>query len=160
VKFAAVFARARAEGYLLTMHCDVNQENSVAHIRQAVETIGVARIDHGVNLLEDAELTEVVRARKLALTVCPISNSFVTKSSQWTVIDKMLTLDMRVTLNSDDPAYFGGYITENFLLVQRELDLGIEQMRRFSANAFEAAWLPRATRDAYLAQVAAYGDAG
>ena len=159
VKFAAVFARARAEGYLLTMHCDVNQENSVAHISQAVDTIGVARIDHGVNLLEDAELTEVVRARKLALTVCPISNSFVTKSSQWTVIDKMLTMDMRVTLNSDDPAYFGGYITENFLLVQRELDLGPEQMRRFSTNAFEAAWLPRATRDAYLARVAAYGNA-
>jgi adenosine deaminase len=159
VKFAAVFARARAEGYLLTMHCDVNQENSVAHIRQAVDTIGVARIDHGVNLLEDAELTEVVRARKLALTVCPISNSFVTNSSQWTAIDTMLTMDMRVTLNSDDPAYFGGYITENFLLVQRELDLGPEQMRRFSTNAFEAAWLPRATRDAYLAQVAAYGNA-
>jgi len=157
LKFAAVFARARAEGYLLTMHCDVNQENSVTHIRQAVETIGVARIDHGVNLLEDPDLTEVVRARKLALTVCPISNSFVTNSSQFTAIDKMLTLDLRVTLNSDDPAYFGGYITENFLLVQRELDLGPEHLRRFSANAFEAAWLPRTTRDAYLAQLAAYG---
>jgi adenosine deaminase len=156
LKFRDVFARARAEGYLLTMHCDVNQHDSVEHIRQCVEIIGVARIDHGVNVLEDRELCATVRARKLALTVCPISNSFVTDNSQFAAIGTMLETQMGVTLNSDDPAYFGGYISENFLLVQRELDLSQDQLRRLSANAFEAAWVSRTTRDAYLAQLAAY----
>src|SRR5690349_3185057 len=80
VKFAAVYERARQEGYLLTMHCDVDQENSIEHIRQAVEDIGVNRIDHGVNILEDQRLVEVVLERGMGLTCCPISNGYVTDS--------------------------------------------------------------------------------
>jgi adenosine deaminase len=156
VKFRAVFARARAEGYLLTMHCDVNQTDSLEHIRQCIDDIGVARIDHGVNVLEDPALCAQVLERKLPLTVCPISNSFVTNSSQFAAIGKMLDAGMGVTLNSDDPAYFGGYISENFLLVQRELDLDGARLKQLCANAFEAAWLSRATRDAYLARLADY----
>ena len=78
VKFKDVFARARSEGYRLTMHCDVDQENSVEHIWQCLDEIGVERIDHGVNALEDAALIREINRRGLGLTVCPISNSYVT----------------------------------------------------------------------------------
>jgi adenosine deaminase len=158
-KFAAVFARARAEGYLLTMHCDVNQADSVAHIWTCLNLIDVARIDHGVNALEDPALCDAIAARRIALTVCPISNAFVTDDSQFAAIRTMLERGMRVTINSDDPAYFDGYISENFTLVQRQLDLDERTLKQFSRNAFEAAWLPAASRDAYLALVEAHGSA-
>jgi adenosine deaminase len=155
-KFAKVFARARDEGYLLTMHCDVNQEDSVAHIWECVDLIGVSRIDHGVNALEDPALCKVLTERQLGLTVCPISNAFVTDGPQTDVIGRMLKLGMRVTVNSDDPAYFAGYIEENFALVQERLGLGPEDLATLTRNAFEAAWLPRPIKDRYLAMVDAH----
>ncbi len=72
-----MFARARSAGYRLTMHCDVDQEDSVGHIRQCLDQIGVERIDHGVNALDDPALIEEIGRRGLKLTVCPISNSYV-----------------------------------------------------------------------------------
>ena len=156
VKFKQVFARARAEGYLLTMHCDVNQENTLLHIRQVLDDIGVSRIDHGVNALEDPALCKVLAQRKLGLTVCPISNAFVTDGPQTDVVGAMLELGLRVTINSDDPAYFAGYIEENFTLVQQKLDLGPAGLATLSRNAFEAAWLPRAVKDRYLSTLDAY----
>jgi adenosine deaminase len=155
-KFAKVFARARREGYLLTMHCDVNQEDSVAHIWDCVNMIGVDRIDHGVNCLEDSTLCQTLADRKLALTVCPISNTFVTDGPATDAVAKMLDLGLRVTINSDDPAYFGGYIEENFALVEARLKLGPVGLSRLSKNAIEAAWLPRATKDLHLAKVEAH----
>ncbi len=155
-KFAKVFQRAREEGYLLTMHCDVNQEGSVGHIWECVDLIGVSRIDHGVNALEDPALCEVLKQRGLGLTVCPISNSFVTDGPQTGVVGQMLELGLRVTVNSDDPAYFGGYIEENFALVQEQLGLGPAGLTTLSRNAFEAAWLPRAVKDRYLALLDAH----
>jgi len=152
-KFLAVFARAREEGYLLTMHCDVNQEDSVAHIWECIDLIGVSRIDHGVNALEDSALCDLLAERKLGLTVCPISNAFVTDSSQSNAVGRMLDRGLRVTVNSDDPAYFGGYIEENFTLVQSQLDLSESRLVALSRNAFEAAWLPRAIKDGYLSQL-------
>src|SRR4051794_36533214 len=112
VKFAKVFARARQEGYMLTMHCDVDQENSVEHIRQCLEVIGVDRIDHGVNALEDPSLIEEIKRRGIGFTVCPVSNGFVTDGLKADEIRRMLDLDLRVTINSDDPAYFLAYVTE------------------------------------------------
>ena len=152
-KFAKVFQRAREEGYLLTMHCDVNQEDSVAHIWECVDLIGVSRIDHGCNALEDPALCAVLAQRKLGLTVCPISNAFVTDGPQTDVIKTMLDLGLRVTINSDDPAYFAGYIEENFALVQEKLDLGPAGLTQLSRNAFEAAWLPRPIKERYLAML-------
>ena len=155
-KFAKVFARARREGYLLTMHCDVNQEDSVSHIWDCVSLIGVDRIDHGVNSLEDSTLCKTLSERKLALTVCPISNSFVTNGAATNEVRKMLELGMRVTINSDDPAYFGGYIEENFVLIETDLKLGPEGLAVLSKNAIEACWLPRATRDKFLGKLDAH----
>src|SRR3954464_386720 len=76
IKFAEVFRRAREAGLRLTMHCDVNQENTLVHIGQCLDVIGVDRIDHGVNSLEDTALCDTIRERGLGLTVCPVSNRF------------------------------------------------------------------------------------
>jgi adenosine deaminase len=159
IKFKTVFERARAEGYLLTMHCDVNQENTLTHIRQVLDEIGVSRIDHGVNAIEDPALCEEIRRRGLALTVCPVSNGFCTDSTQSHIVKQMLDLGMRPTVNSDDPAYFGGYMTENFVAAQKDAGFTRAELVQLSRNAFEAAWLPRATKDAFLAGLDAYAAA-
>ncbi|MFG2078287.1 adenosine deaminase [Nonomuraea maritima] len=155
-KFAAVYERARQEGYLLTMHCDVDQDDAVEHIRQAVEEIGVDRIDHGVNLLEDTGLVEEVMKRGMGLTCCPISNGFVTPTMKAEAIRKLIDLGVRVTINSDDPAYFSGYVQENLEALQEALQLTPGELADLERNAFEIAWLPRHLKDAYLAEIDAY----
>jgi hypothetical protein len=104
-----VFARAREEGYLLTMHCDVNQEDSVAHIWECVDLIGVSRIDHGVNALEDPALCAVLASAAGADGLPDLQRLRHRRAA-----DGRDQADagpgMRVTVNSDDPAYFGGYI--------------------------------------------------
>jgi adenosine deaminase len=156
VKFRDVFARAREEGFLLTMHCDVDQENSTTHIRQCLDEIGVARIDHGVNALEDPALIEALRARGIGLTVCPISNTYCSNDTKSAEIARFLELGIRVTVNSDDPAYFGGYLTENLVRVQEETGLDRKGLAQIVRNGFEIAWLPRRTKDSYLAELDAY----
>jgi adenosine deaminase len=156
VKFAAVYERARQEGYLLTMHCDVDQDGSIEHIRQAVEDIGVNRIDHGVNILEDQRLIDLVLERGIGLTCCPISNGYVTESMKAEGIRKLMDLGVRVTVNSDDPAYFAGYVQENLEALQDALQLTREELAQLERNAFEITWLPRHLKDAYLAEVDAY----
>jgi adenosine deaminase len=156
LKFANVFRRAREEGYLLTSHCDVDQENSVKHIWQAVRDIGVDRIDHGVNSLEDPRLCEELRQRSLVLTVCPISNGYVANDSKALAIKTMLDQGIRVTANSDDPAYFPGYMTENLLRVHKDAALDKADMTQLMRNAFDGAWLPRALRDDYIGQLEKY----
>jgi len=155
-KFAAVFARARQEGYHLTMHCDVNQQDSAEHIRQCIELIGVERIDHGVNVIEDPALVGAIKERGLGLTVCPISNSFVTDSMQADAIRRMLDAGLRVTINSDDPAYFPGYVQENLVAITEALDLSRAELVQLQRNAFEICWLPPEIRDACLAELDAY----
>jgi adenosine deaminase len=158
-KFRRVFERARAEGYRLTMHCDVNQQDSVAHIWQCLDMIGVERVDHGVNALEDPALCKLLGQRQVGLTVCPISYSFVADGPKADVVKQMLDLGLRVTINSDDPAYFGGYIEENFARVQRQLDLGPAELVRLSRNAFDAAWLPTAIKERYQSILSTYAAA-
>lgn len=155
-KFAKVFARARQEGYLLTMHCDVDQEGSVDHIWQCLNVIGVDRIDHGVNALEDPELVAEIKRRGLGFTVCPVSNRFVTDGSKAELIRRMLDEGLKVTINSDDPAYFEAYVAENLQLVRDELDLSHEELIQLERNAFEITWLAPSTRDLYLAELDAY----
>jgi adenine deaminase len=155
-KFAAVYERARQEGYLLTMHCDVDQDNSLEHIRQAVQDIGVNRIDHGVNVLEDPGLVEEILEKGLGLTCCPISNGYVTESMKIEGIRKLLDLGVRVTINSDDPAYFNGYVQENL----EALNFSEEDLVRLQRNAFEITWLPRHLKDGYLAELDAYAGRG
>jgi adenine deaminase len=155
-KFKEVFARARREGYRLTMHCDVDQDNSVAHIWQCLDEIKVERIDHGVNALEDVALIKEINRRHLGLTVCPISNSYVTDGLKATEIKAMLEQGVRATINSDDPAYFPGYMTENLLAVQDAAQLTQEDVVQLARNAFTVSWLEPDERDGYLDAVETY----
>ena len=156
VKFKDVFARARSEGYRLTMHCDVDQESSVEHIWQCLDEIGVERIDHGVNALEDEALVAEIKRRGLGLTVCPISNGYVTDGLKAPEIKAMLDAGVRVTVNSDDPAYFPGYMNENVLAVQEAVSLTRDECVQLARNAFTIGWLPGEARDEYLDALEAY----
>jgi adenine deaminase len=150
VKFKNVFGRARSEGYRLTMHCDVDQANSVEHIWQCLHDIGVERIDHGVNSLEDANLIKEINSRGLGLTVCPISNRYVTGDLKAREIKAMLEQGMRVTVNSDDPAYFPGYMNENLIAAQAAVGLTRDEIIQLSRNAFTIAWLAEQDKNRYL----------
>jgi adenine deaminase len=150
VKFREVFTRARMEGYRLTMHCDVDQENSVAHIWQCLDEIKVERIDHGVNALEDEALIKEINSRRLGLTVSPISNSYVTDGLKAIEIKAMLDEGVRATVNSDDPAYFPGYMNENLIAVQGAAHLTRDEIVQLGRNAFTVSWLAEEDRDLYL----------
>ncbi len=141
VKFRKVFERARKEGLKLTMHCDVDQKNTREHLRQCLEEIGVDRIDHGVNSLEDDALWEEIKKRGLGLTVCPISNKYVAADHKAAEIKAMLDRGMLVTVNSDDPAYFPGYMSENLKAVQELESLTEAELITLQKNAFTASWL-------------------
>jgi adenosine deaminase len=158
-KFAAVFARARQEGYQLTMHCDIDQVGSIDNIRSAIHDIGVDRIDHGTNIVEASDLVDHVRTHGIGLTCCPVSNSFVTSDMKATEIVTLLRDDVKVTVNSDDPAYFKGYMTENFAALAETAELSPAELVRLSRNAFEIAWLTPRARDGYLAELDAYAAA-
>ena len=156
-KFAEVFARARAAGFLLTMHCDIDQDGSIEHLRQVLQDIEVDRIDHGTNIVESPELVALAAERGIGLTCCPVSNSFVTADMKAAEMVQLLQQGVKVTVNSDDPAYFAGYITENFTSLASFAGLQTDDVLRLSRNAFEVAWLPRADKERYLAEVDAFG---
>ena len=155
-KFAAVFARARAEGFRLTMHCDVDQVGSIENIRQVLEDIGVDRMDHGTNIIEDARLVDLVRERGIGLTCCPLSNAIVSEGMKATEIVGLLRAGVRVTINSDDPAYFGGYLTENLLALAATTDLDLDELVQLQRNAFEVSWISEEKRTAFLDALDAY----
>jgi adenosine deaminase len=158
-KFAAVFARARELGYRLTMHCDIDQVGSIENIRQVLEDIGVDRIDHGTNVVENPALVELVRERGLGLTCCPVSNSFVTDDMKATEIAQLLRAGVKVTVNSDDPAYFGGYVADNYVALAEKAGLTSDEVVTLAKNSFEASWVSDADRARFLAEVDAYVDA-
>jgi adenosine deaminase len=149
VKFAEVFAKARAMGLKLTMHCDVNQTDTLENIRQVLDEIGVDRIDHGVNSLESDALCAKIAERGLGLTVCPVSNRFVVQSLTSAEIREMLDRGMCVTINSDDPAYFRAYLNENLFELQEEGQFSREEMVRLVGNGFEASWLDAPRKAAF-----------
>jgi adenosine deaminase len=153
-KFAEVFARARALGLKLTMHCDVNQKDIVAHIHECLELIEVDRIDHGVNALESDALCEEIARRGLGLTVCPVSNRFVVQNLTGDEIRDMLARGMKATINSDDPAYFRAYMNENLQALADEAGFSKEELLTLTRNAFEVSWLTEERKAAYLDRLA------
>lgn len=156
LKFAEVFKKARDLGLKLTMHCDVNQKDIVAHMWECLNDIEVDRIDHGVNALEDeAMCTEIVR-RGLGLTVCPVSNRFVVQSLTASEIRSMLQKGMKATVNSDDPAYFRAYMNDNLIALQEEGDFSKDEILTLTQNAFEVAWLTPERKSHYLQSLKQY----
>lgn len=155
-KFADVFRRARAEGYHLTMHCDVDQQNTTDHIRQCLEVIDVERIDHGVNVLEDDDLVEETLKRGLGFTVCPVSNRFVTGDLKANELKRMLDLGLKATVNSDDPAYFNAYVADNLVAASEAVSLSRDDLVQLERNAFEVSWLASGPKEALLSELDRY----
>ncbi|PIG29195.1 adenosine deaminase [Janthinobacterium sp. 35] len=155
-KFSRVFARCRELGLHLVAHA--GEEGPPAYIRTALDDLKVERIDHGVRCLEDAELTARLAREQIALTVCPLSNTKLRVFDQMHDHNLVQLLDagLLVTVNSDDPAYFGGYMNDNFDAIFDALPLGLSHAQRLARNGFIAAFLPQAQKDAFLATVDAY----
>lgn len=149
-KFAAVFKRARELGYKLTMHCDVNQKDIVDHMWQCLDLIEVDRIDHGINTLDDPKLIQRIADEGMGLTVCPVSNHFVVQTYTTDEIATMLKHGIKVTINSDDPAYFGGYLTDNFMALLEHGSFTKTDILTLVKNAFEVSWLPFEKKQRYL----------
>lgn len=155
-KFSRVFGRCRELGLHLVAHA--GEEGPPAYIRTALDDLRVERIDHGVRCLEDAELTARLAREQIALTVCPLSNTKLRVFDQMHDHNLVQLLDagLLVTVNSDDPAYFGGYMNDNFDAIFDALPLGLSHAQRLARNGFIAAFLPQAQKDAFLATVDAY----
>ena len=140
-KFAAVFERARREGFLTVAHA--GEEGPPAYIAEALDLLQVARIDHGVRCEEDPALVARLARTRVPLTVCPLSNVKlrVYKRIEDHNLKRLLEAGLCVTVNSDDPAYFGGYIAANFDAVRVGLGLSREDIRKLAANSIEASFL-------------------
>jgi adenosine deaminase len=155
-KFARVFARCRELGLHLVAHA--GEEGPPAYIETALDLLHVERIDHGVRCLEDAALTQRLARDKVALTVCPLSNI------KLRVFDKMpdhnlrklLDAGLTVTINSDDPAYFGGYINDNFIETFEALPLERQHAQQLARNSFSASFLDASTKEKYLKELDAF----
>ncbi|MDJ0388763.1 adenosine deaminase [Roseomonas sp. E05] len=149
--FARLFARARAEGLHLLAHA--GEEGPAEYVAQAVDILGVDRVDHGVRCEEDPALVRRLAEHGIPLTVCPLSN--VKLGGVARIEDhnfkRLLDAGVKVTMNSDDPSYFGGYMTDNYLATAEGLGLTVADLHRVAANGFEAAFVPEADRRRMLA---------
>lgn len=152
-KFADVFARARQEGFLLTMHADVDIKDSIEHIRQLIEEIKVDRIDHGTNVIENPEYVQYLIDNKVGLTSCPISNTWVSDGSKIKLVKELVDKGVKVCINSDDPAYFGGYIGENLQLVADELGSDEEFLKLLCLNAVDISWASPSLKEEIRAEI-------
>ncbi|WP_420112234.1 adenosine deaminase [Pseudactinotalea sp.] len=155
-KFAEVFRTAREHGLRLTMHCDIDQVGSIDNIRTVLREIGVERIDHGTNIVEDPALLAEAIERGIGFTTCPISNSFVTNDMKASEIVQLLRAGARVMLNSDDPAYFGGYVAANYRALAEHAGLTREDLAQLATNSFDASWLTDEEKARYKAEVEAF----
>lgn len=140
-KFERVFARARSEGLLAVAHA--GEEGPPEYIREALDLLRVRRIDHGVRCSEDPALVKRIVEEQIPLTVCPLSNVKlrVFKNLREHNLRQLLQQGVKVTINSDDPAYFGGYINENYLAAAEALNLTHEELEQIAANSFDACFL-------------------
>jgi adenine deaminase len=154
-KFAAVFDRARAEGFLTVAHA--GEEGPPAYIYEALDILHVARIDHGVRSEEDPALVARLARERVPLTVCPLSNVRLRVFDRMEDhnLKRLLDHGLCVTVNSDDPAYFGGYVAENYLAVTRALGLSTSNIARLASNSIEASFLSGAEKDRWLQRIRA-----
>ena len=154
-KFTEVFDRARDEEFLTVAHA--GEEGPPAYIWEALDLLKVARIDHGVRCLEDEALVRRLVDEQVPLTVCPLSNVKlrVFDTLEQHNLKRLLQAGLCVTVNSDDPAYFGGYIGENFLRTQQALDLNLVDIYMLAKNAFTASFLSNAEKERHIAELMA-----
>ena len=155
-KFARVFKRARDAGFACVAHA--GEEGPAEYVREAVELLHVRRVDHGCRILDDLLLTSQLAARAIPLTVCPLSNhrlGVVDTLSQHP-LPRMLEAGLTVTINSDDPAFFGGYVNENYQAAKDQLGIDDSALAEIARNSFHASFLDHARRSELLGELDRY----
>lgn len=152
-KFERVFAKAREEGFLIVAHA--GEEGPPEYVWEALDLLKVNRIDHGVRSEEDEQLMARLINEKMPLTVCPLSNLklCVVKDMKDHNIRRLLQKGVNVTVNSDDPSYFGGYMNDNFFAIQQALDLSNDELKQLAVNSFEASFISDEEKQKWVAEI-------
>ncbi len=156
-KFARVFDKAKSAGFLAVAHA--GEEGPPEYVYESLDLLKIDRLDHGNRSLEDEDLVNRLVKEQMALTVCPLSNFKLAgvKDMRDHPIRKMLELGLKATVNSDDPAYFGGYVNENYKAITESLGLTKAQIMTLARNGFEASFCSPAEKQAMIARLDAYG---
>ncbi|WP_409423003.1 adenosine deaminase [Pseudaeromonas sp. ZJS20] len=152
-KFVQVFARARALGLKAVAHA--GEEGPASYIWEALDQLQVCRVDHGVRSTDDPRLIARLAEEQIPLTVCPLSNTRLKVFDQMAdhSILRLLDQDVCVTVNSDDPAYFGGYMQENFEALAKDLKASKEQLRQLALNGVQASWMPSLRKKRLIGEI-------
>ena len=152
-KFKHVFQEAIEHGFLTVAHA--GEEGSAQNISDALKMLNITRIDHGVRCAEDEALVQELAAKRIPLTVCPLSNTKlkVFETMKQHNIVELLRKGLCVTINSDDPAYFGGYMNDNFAAVAQAHSLSHQEIAQFSINAIEASFIAPYVKEDLIAKV-------
>ncbi|MFP0387078.1 adenosine deaminase [Acinetobacter nosocomialis] len=152
-KFERVFAKAREEGFLIVAHA--GEEGPPEYVWEALDLLKVNRIDHGVRSEEDEQLMARLINEKMPLTVCPLSNLklCVVKDMKDHNIRRLLQKGVHVTVNSDDPSYFGGYMNDNFIAIQQALDLSNDELKQLAINSFEASFISDEKKQKWISEI-------
>lgn len=155
-KFERVFKKAIELGFRTFAHA--GEEGPSEYVREAIDLLKIERLDHGNRSLDDENLVKELVESKMALTVCPLSNLklCVVKDLKKHPIKKMLDIGLKATVNSDDPAYFGGYMNENFIAIAEPLNLSKKELITLSKNAFVASYLQEHEKESYLKELDKY----
>jgi adenosine deaminase len=158
-KFLRFFRACREAGFRITVHA--GEEGPASYVREAVELLGVDRVDHGNACLDDPVLVRRMAEIGVPLTVCPLSNLRLkgVSSLEAHPLRRLMNAGLRVTINSDDPSYFGGYVSENLFECQRALDLGVDEVLTLVRNGFAAAFIPPEEKADALARIDKYAEA-
>lgn len=154
-KFTWVFAKAREAGFLVVAHA--GEEGPPEYVWEALDLLKVNRIDHGVRSEEDPVLMQRLIQEKMPLTVCPLSNLklCVVDDMQQHNIHRLLQQGVKVTVNSDDPSYFGGYMNDNFFAIQKALNLSKAELKQLAINSFEAAFIDNIEKQSWIKKIQA-----
>lgn len=152
-KFSRVFARARSEGFLTVAHA--GEEGPPEYIRQALDDLKVVRIDHGVRCEEDMDLCRRLASEKIPLTICPLSNTKLAVFDRMEShnLKRLMDMGLVITINSDDPAYFGGYLGANYRAVAEALSLDYDDIRALARNSITASFLPEGQKKTWLERI-------
>jgi adenosine deaminase len=155
-KFKNVYEASVKEGYIPVAHA--GEEGSADYVWEAIDILGIKRIDHGNNSLQDEKLVKQIIKRDLALTVCPLSNTAlkVVDDLKNHPLKKMMNLGLKVTINSDDPAYFGGQVNKNYLEIQKSLNLTKKELYTLAKNSFQYSLLNESKKQQYINELEAY----
>ncbi|MGE8570847.1 MAG: adenosine deaminase [Acinetobacter amyesii] len=154
-KFERVFAKAREAGFLIVAHA--GEEGPAEYVWEALDLLKVNRVDHGVRSEEDPALMQRLIAEKMPLTVCPLSNLklCVVNDMAEHNIRRLLQQGVHVTVNSDDPSYFGGYMNDNFIAITKALDLSNAELKQLAINSFEASFISDAEKQTWIKKIEA-----